>query len=119
MGQLPLARHLPGISRPQCPLTLEHWAADGGLAVFFFLAGLELKRELTLGSLSRPADALVPVAAALSGMVVPAAVYLGVNAALGGDPDGWAVPMATDIAFALGYSPWWGVRCRLLYARFS
>ena len=54
------------------PLSLEHWAADGGLAVFFFLAGLELKRELVLGSLSNPADALVPVAAAVCGMIVPA-----------------------------------------------
>jgi NhaA family Na+:H+ antiporter len=81
------------------PLTLEHWAADGGLAIFFFIAGLELKRELIVGSLSRIADALVPVAAAIGGMVVPAAVYLLVN--LDGEPSGWAVPMATDIAFAL------------------
>jgi NhaA family Na+:H+ antiporter len=82
------------------PLSLEHWAADGGLAIFFFLAGLELKRELTLGSLSRPADALVPVVAALAGMLVPAAIYLGITAGRG-STDGWAVPMATDIAFAL------------------
>jgi NhaA family Na+:H+ antiporter len=81
-------------------LSLEHWAADGGLAVFFFLAGVELKRELTLGSLSRPADALVPVVAALAGMLVPAAIYLGITAGRG-STDGWAVPMATDIAFAL------------------
>ena len=58
------------------PLSLEHWAADGGLAVFFFLAGLELKRELVLGSLSNPADALVPVAAAVCGMIAPACIYL-------------------------------------------
>lgn len=82
------------------PLTLEHWAADGGLALFFFIAGLELKREVTVGSLSNAADALVPVAAAIAGMVVPAGIYLAVNAA-GGDLGGWAVPMATDIAFAL------------------
>jgi NhaA family Na+:H+ antiporter len=81
------------------PLTLEEWAADGGLAIFFYLAGLELKRELVVGTLRRPADALVPVSAALAGMAAPALVYVAVNA--GGDLDGWAVPMATDIAFAL------------------
>ncbi len=81
-------------------LSLEHWAADGGLALFFFIAGLELKRELTVGSLKRLGDALVPMSAALAGMVVPAVIYLGVNAG-GGDLAGWAVPTATDIAFAL------------------
>jgi NhaA family Na+:H+ antiporter len=81
------------------PLSVEHWAADGGLALFFYIAGLELKRELTVGSLSRPADALVPVSAAVAGMLVPACVYLVVN--VNGSPEGWAVPMATDIAFAL------------------
>jgi NhaA family Na+:H+ antiporter len=82
------------------PLDLEHWAADGGLAVFFFLAGLELKRELTVGSLSRPADALVPVAAAAAGMLLPAGLYLALTVGRA-STDGWAVPMATDIAFAL------------------
>lgn len=84
------------------PLSVEHWAADGLLTIFFFVAGLELKRELTLGSLSRPADALVPIVAAGCGMIVPAAIYLAVNLTAGdGRPQGWAVPMATDIAFAL------------------
>jgi NhaA family Na+:H+ antiporter len=83
------------------PLTLEHWASDGGLAIFFFIAGVELKRELTVGSLSRFSDALVPVAAALAGMLVPVGVYLAVNLGSSGDLGGWAVPMATDIAFAL------------------
>ena len=84
------------------PLSLEHWAADGLLTIFFFVAGLELKRELTVGSLSRPADALVPIVAAVAGMVIPAAVYLVINLpAAHGRPEGWAVPMATDIAFAL------------------
>jgi len=84
------------------PLSLEHWAADGLLTIFFFVAGLELKRELTVGSLSRPAEALVPIIAAACGMVVPAAVYLVINlAAPDGQPRGWAIPMATDIAFAL------------------
>jgi Na+:H+ antiporter, NhaA family len=81
------------------PLSIEHWAADGGLALFFYIAGLELKRELTVGSLRRPADALVPVAAAVGGMLVPAVIYLVVN--VNGSPEGWAVPTATDIAFAL------------------
>jgi NhaA family Na+:H+ antiporter len=81
------------------PLTLEHWAADGALAIFFYVAGLELKRELVVGSLRRPADALVPVAAALAGMLTPALVYVAINS--GGDLHGWAIPMATDIAFAL------------------
>ena len=84
------------------PLSLEHWAADGLLAVFFFVAGLELKRELTVGSLSRPADALVPIAAAVCGMVMPAVLYLVINLpTTDGRPEGWAIPMATDIAFAL------------------
>lgn len=84
------------------PLDLQHWAADGLLAIFFFVAGLELKQELTTGSLSRPADALVPALAAVGGMVVPAALYVAVNLlSPDGALDGWAIPMATDIAFAL------------------
>ncbi|MFL6061664.1 MAG: Na+/H+ antiporter NhaA [Marmoricola sp.] len=85
------------------PLDLEHWAADGALAVFFFVAGLELKRELLLGSLRRPADAAVPVAAATLGVVVPALVFVAVNGASHhrANLDGWAIPAATDIAFAL------------------
>jgi NhaA family Na+:H+ antiporter len=82
------------------PLDVEHWAADGALTLFFFVAGLELKRELVIGSLRRPADAAVPVAAAVCGVAVPALIYLAVNAN-GGHPEGWAVPAATDIAFAL------------------
>jgi len=84
------------------PLDAEHWAADGLLTIFFFVAGLELKRELTVGSLSRPAEALVPIVAALCGMAVPALIYLAINLPVtGGQPSGWAIPMATDIAFAL------------------
>jgi NhaA family Na+:H+ antiporter len=81
------------------PLTLEQWASDGALAIFFYVAGLELKRELVVGTLRKPADALVPVSAAIAGMATPALVYVAINA--GGDLHGWAVPMATDIAFAL------------------
>lgn len=84
-------------------LSLATWAADGLLAVFFFVAGLELKHELTHGTLSRPAQAAVPIAAAIGGMVVPAILFV-LIVARSGDADalvGWAVPMATDIAFAL------------------
>ncbi len=83
-------------------LSLGAWAADGLLAVFFFVVGLELKHELVLGSLSKPAQAAVPIAAAIGGMAVPALIYLAVNQSMpGGAVDGWGVPMATDIAFAL------------------
>src|SRR5882672_249039 len=84
-------------------LSVSAWAADGLLAIFFFVVGLELKREFVAGDLRDPARAALPIAAALGGMVVPAAVYAGVNLA-SGSPDtlsGWAVPTATDIAFAL------------------
>ncbi|RCK69243.1 Na+/H+ antiporter NhaA [Desertihabitans brevis] len=84
------------------PLNIQHWAADGLLTIFFFVAGLELKREFVAGSLRKPSAALVPIVAALCGMVVPAGVYLLLNVGLpDGDLRGWAIPMATDIAFAL------------------
>lgn len=83
-------------------LPLGVWAADGLLAVFFFVVGLELKHELVLGSLSKPAQAVVPVAAAIGGMAVPAIIFLVINTrATDGSPTGWGIPMATDIAFAL------------------
>ena len=82
------------------PLDLEEWAADGALCLFFFVAGVEVKRELVVGSLRRPADALVPIAAALAGVAVPAVIYTLVNLP-GGQLAGWAIPAATDIAFAL------------------
>ncbi|MEV0901072.1 Na+/H+ antiporter NhaA [Actinoplanes sp. NPDC049802] len=80
-------------------LTLATWAADGLLAVFFFVAGLELKREFVAGDLRDPRRAAIPVAAAVGGVAVPAILYLAVN--WGGAVEGWAVPTATDIAFAL------------------
>jgi NhaA family Na+:H+ antiporter len=82
-------------------LTLGQWAADGLLAVFFFVAGLELKRELVAGDLREPRRAALPVAAAVGGMVVPALLYALVNAGGGSALRGWAIPTATDIAFAL------------------
>ncbi|WP_327655806.1 Na+/H+ antiporter NhaA [Streptomyces sp. NBC_00483] len=82
-------------------LSIEHWAADGLLAIFFFVAGIELKRELVAGDLRDPKAAALPVVAALCGMATPAIVYVIVNAVGGGSMSGWAVPTATDIAFAL------------------
>jgi NhaA family Na+:H+ antiporter len=82
-------------------LSLGTWAADGLLAVFFFVVGLELKREFVAGDLRDPRRAALPILAAAGGMVVPALIYVAVN--LGGDGalSGWAIPTATDIAFAL------------------
>jgi Na+:H+ antiporter, NhaA family len=82
-------------------LSVQHWAADGLLAIFFFVAGVELKRELVAGELRDPRAAALPVVAAVCGMAVPALVYLTVVLTGGGDTGGWAVPTATDIAFAL------------------
>ena len=83
-------------------LSLGHWASDGLLAVFFFLAGLELKREFVAGELRKPARAVVPVAAAVGGVVVPALIYVLFNLGTAGETlKGWAIPTATDIAFAL------------------
>jgi NhaA family Na+:H+ antiporter len=82
-------------------LSIAHWAADGLLAVFFFVAGIELKRELVAGDLRDPKAAALPVVAALCGMAVPAVVYTLTNLMDGGSTRGWAVPTATDIAFAL------------------
>ena len=82
-------------------LSLGTWAGDGLLAIFFFVAGLELKREFVAGDLRDPGRAAVPVAAALGGVLVPALVYTLVNLGDSGDLRGWAIPTATDIAFAL------------------
>ena len=80
---------------------LRHWINDGLMALFFFVIGLEIKQEMTDGQLASPRAAFVPAAGALGGMVVPAAIYAALNA--GGDGSvGWGIPMATDVAFALG-----------------
>ena len=82
--------------------TLHYWINDGLMAIFFFVVGLEVKRELICGQLSTPEQRRLPVLAAIAGMLVPAAVYISIA---GGDPQlvrGWAIPAATDIAFAMG-----------------
>ena len=84
-------------------LSLASWASDGLLAIFFFVVGVELKREFVAGDLRDPARAALPIAAAVGGMVVPAGIFITISL-VGGQPenlDGWAVPIATDIAFAL------------------
>ena len=83
-------------------LSLATWAKDGLLAVFFYVVGLELKREVVAGELRKPATAIVPIVAAVGGMLVPATIFFVINATQnGGDTSGWAVPVATDIAFAV------------------
>ena len=83
-------------------LTVGAWAADGLLAIFFFVAGLELKREFVAGDLRDPRRAALPVAAAVGGMIVPAVIFVVINRDTGGGAlAGWAIPTATDIAFAL------------------
>ncbi|MEW2082063.1 Na+/H+ antiporter NhaA [Streptomyces sp. NPDC005283] len=82
-------------------LSVQHWAADGLLAIFFFVAGIELKRELIAGELRDPKAAALPVVAAICGMALPALVYTLTAVIGGGSTAGWAVPTATDIAFAL------------------
>ncbi|WP_245905976.1 Na+/H+ antiporter NhaA [Mycolicibacterium palauense] len=84
-------------------LNMSTWAADGLLAIFFFVVGLELKREFVAGDLRNPARAALPILAAVGGMVVPAAIFVAVNVGLNSHDtlQGWAVPTATDIAFAV------------------
>lgn len=94
IGGEPLGLHLN--------LTLGEWAADGLLAIFFFIVGLELKREFVAGDLRDPSRAALPIAAAVGGMVAPALIFVAVTAHVGdGATRGWAIPTATDIAFAV------------------
>lgn len=81
--------------------SIHHWVNDGLMAIFFFVVGLELKREIIAGELSNPRKAILPISAAIGGMVMPALIYLLLNPH-GEISSGWGIPMATDIAFALG-----------------
>lgn len=80
---------------------LEYWINDGLMAIFFFVIGLEIKREILVGELRSVKRALLPIVAAVGGVVFPAGIYLAMNRGSAGEP-GWGIPMATDIAFALG-----------------
>lgn len=95
-----------GASGGALSLTILQWINDGLMAVFFLLLGLEIKREVLTGELASPRQALLPIAGAVGGMLVPASLYLLASGVLTGggsiESRGWAIPMATDIAFALG-----------------
>jgi len=86
-----------GIDKP-----LLLWVNDGLMAVFFFLVGLEVKREVLVGQLSSWSQSSLPVFAAVGGMAIPAAVFVAINLDTPANLDGWAIPAATDIAFAVG-----------------
>ena len=90
-----------GVGDASISKDLTHWVNDGLMAVFFFVVGLEIKREILVGELSSARNAALPVAAALGGAVAPALIYSAINAG-GEGAAGWGIPMATDIAFVLG-----------------
>lgn len=92
--------------------SLHHWINEGLMAIFFFVVGLEIKREVLIGELSSPRKSALPIAGALGGMLVPAALYSVLNAGTVGAP-GWGIPMATDIAFAIGVLAMLGSRIPL------
>lgn len=87
--------------KPFFVFSLQHWINDGLMAIFFFVVGLELKKEIVGGELSNLRKALLPIGAAIGGMLVPAIIYISLNPT-GEVHSGWGIPMATDIAFALG-----------------
>jgi NhaA family Na+:H+ antiporter len=90
-----------GIGDFEIDLTIKEWINDAAMVLFFFVVGLEIKRELTQGELRDPRQAALPIIAALGGMIVPASIYALLNAG-GAGQDGWGIPMATDIAIVMG-----------------
>jgi NhaA family Na+:H+ antiporter len=93
--------------------SIHHWINDGLMALFFFVIGLEIKREIMGGELSTMKKASLPIAAALGGMILPALFYVGINGGIPEYDNGWGIPMATDIAFALGLLAMLGKRVPL------
>ena len=91
-----------GINNIGLKMSLHHWINDALMAVFFFFVTLEIKREFILGELSSTKQALLPIIAAIGGMLVPALIYIYINFGNGDTINGWAIPSATDIAFSLG-----------------
>ena len=102
-----------GIGEFTLSKSLLIWINDALMAVFFFVVGLEIKREILVGELSSVRQAALPIVAAIGGMVVPAAIFAGFNAGSAEGIRGWGVPMATDIAFALGVLALFGKRIPL------
>lgn len=106
LSHLDIGTHFNG---QQYHLSLDHWIKDGLMAIFFFVVGLEIKREVLIGELSSVKKAILPVMAALGGAIIPALLYFSFNPN-GPAASGWGVPMATDIAFALGLLALFGKR---------
>ena len=101
-------------------MSLQHWINDVLMALFFLVVGLEIKRDMLVGELSSPKKASFPIIAALGGMIIPAILYLSVNQS---HPTGFGIPMATDIAFALGILMLLGKRVslslKIIFSNFS